>query len=76
MTVQLELGGELEAFAQRLAERDGVSVEALLSMAAREFLSDEQREEALLDERIAEADRGAFLTGAEMAGQSQKLLCY
>ena len=74
MTVQLELNGELEEFAQRLAERDGVSVEALLSMAAREFLSDEQREEALLEERTAEAERGEFLTEAEMAGRFQKML--
>jgi predicted transcriptional regulator len=74
MTVQLELNGELEEFAQRLAERDGVSVEALLSKAAQEFLSDERREEVLLEERTAEAERGEFLTEAEMAGRFQKML--
>jgi predicted transcriptional regulator len=74
MTVQLELNGEIEAFAKTLAERDGVTVDVLLSRAVQELLAEEQREDALLSLRLEEADRGEFLSEEEMDARFQKML--
>jgi predicted transcriptional regulator len=74
MTVQLELNGEIEAFAKTLAERDGVTVDVLLSRAVQELLAEEQREDALLSVRLEEADRGEFLSEEEMDARFQKML--
>jgi predicted transcriptional regulator len=49
-------------------------VEELLAEAAKDIVLKEQQEEAILDERLADADRGDFLSGEEMELRVKRML--
>jgi predicted transcriptional regulator len=74
MTIQLEIAPEVTTFAEELAKREGVSVEEFLSKTLEAFVLEEQREDALILERLAQADRGEFLTEEEMQKRFQRML--
>ena len=74
MTIQLEIAPEVTTYAEELAKREGVSVEQFLARALEAFVLEEQREDALLVERLAQADRGEFVSDEELQGRFQRML--
>jgi predicted transcriptional regulator len=74
MTIQLEIAPEVTTFAEELAKRQGLSVEEFLSKTLEAVVLEEQREDALILERLAQADRGEFLTDEEMQKRFHRML--
>ena len=74
MTVEIKLTPEQAACANEVAESEGVSTADILADRAMAVLRAEQRELVIIRERIAQADRGEFLTSEQMNQRVARML--